>query len=257
MNPIDPESLEIPLNQNCKLLDWHKNFQIYAFDKYPGVQTHPSSDKSPPSRILLKADYNPESEAFTWTDSANRTNSLYLVHRLDAPTSGVLLATTSLKWAAILKQCFAKRMVHKTYHAVVKANPNIKSGYWKDTLLKQSKNGKIRVKRHSSGQIATASMKVERYSNSAGKFLALVKLEPKSGRTHQLRVQCASRGMPIIGDRTYGDFSLNRKIAKSTKIERMLLHSTQIEINLSKPDLPPLRWVVESPVPRNFIRLLS
>ena len=100
-------------------------------------------------------------------------------------------------------------------------------------------------------------MKVERYSNSAGKFLALVKLEPKSGRTHQLRVQCASRGMPIIGDRTYGDFSLNRKIAKSTKIERMLLHSTQIEINLSKPDLPPLRWVVESPVPRNFIRLLS
>ena len=113
------------------------------------------------------------------------------------------------------------------------------------------------MKRHKSGQIATSCMEIERFSNSAGKFLALVKLRPQSGRTHQLRVQCAARGMPIIGDKTYGDFSLNRKIAKNTNIERMFLHATQVEININIPDLPPLRWVVESPVPRDFIRILS
>jgi tRNA pseudouridine65 synthase len=257
MNPNPPEGLEIPLNKHCKLLDFNKNFEIYAFEKYPGVQTHPSAELKSHRRTLLNADFNPESESFTWIDSADRKKYLYLVHRLDAPTSGVLLATTNKKWSNILKQCFAERMVNKTYHAVVKANPRIKPGHWKDTLLKENKNGKIRVKRHKSGQIATSCMEIERFSNSAGKFLALVKLKPQSGRTHQLRVQCAARGMPIIGDKTYGDFSLNRKIAKNTKIERMFLHATQVEININIPDLPPLRWVVESPVPRDFIRILS
>jgi len=257
MNPNDPEGLDIPLNQHCKLLDFNKNFGIYAFEKYPGVQTHPSADHKSHSRTLLKADFNPESESYTWIDSANRKNYLHLVHRLDAPTSGVILATTNKKWSNILKQCFAERMVNKTYHAVVKANHRIKTGYWKDTLLKENKNGKIRVKRHKSGQIATAFMEIERLSNSAGKFLALVKLNPQSGRTHQLRVQCATRGMPIIGDKTYGDFSLNRKITKNTKIERMFLHATQVEIKINIPDLPSLRWVIESPVPRDFIRLVS
>jgi len=256
MNSNDPEGLEIPLNQHCKLLEFNKNFKIYAFEKYQGIQSHPSAENKSYRRTLLNADFNPESESFTWIDSANRKHYLYLVHRLDAPTSGVILATTNKKWSNILKKCFEERMVNKTYHAVVKAIPKIKPGFWKDTLLKENKNGKIRVKRHCSGQIATASMEIERLSNSAGKYLALVKLKPQSGRTHQLRVQCAARGMPIIGDRTYGDFSFNRKIAKNSKNQRMFLHATQVDINITKPGFPTLRWVVESPVPRDFLRLL-
>jgi 23S rRNA-/tRNA-specific pseudouridylate synthase len=52
-------------------------------------------------------------------------------------------------------------------------------------------------------------------------------LEPITGRSHQLRVQCANRGLPIVGDATYGDFARNRDFARRTKQKRMFLHSLE------------------------------
>ena len=60
----------------------------------------------------------------------------------------------------------------------------------------------------------------------------MLRLEPKTGRTHQLRVQCALRGMPIIGDKTYGDFNFNRKIARASKVDRLCLHAGEIEFSI-------------------------
>ena len=56
----------------------------------------------------------------------------FLVHRLDAPTSGILLATTCEKWAITLRESFANREISKTYHAVVKAHANSRTSYWRD-----------------------------------------------------------------------------------------------------------------------------
>jgi 23S rRNA-/tRNA-specific pseudouridylate synthase len=57
--------------------------------------------------------------------------------------------------------------------------------------------------------------------------LALLELKPHTGRTHQLRVQCAKRQLPIIGDQTYGDFRKNREFAKAAKTKRLFLHSLE------------------------------
>ena len=57
--------------------------------------------------------------------------------------------------------------------------------------------------------------------------LALIQLEPKTGRSHQLRVQCAKRHLPIVGDATYGDFAANRAFAKRTGEKRLFLHSLE------------------------------
>jgi 23S rRNA-/tRNA-specific pseudouridylate synthase len=61
--------------------------------------------------------------------------------------------------------------------------------------------------------------------NAGDPRLALIQLEPRTGRSHQLRVQCARRNLPIVGDQTYGDFSRNRTFAKSTGSKRLFLHS--------------------------------
>jgi 23S rRNA-/tRNA-specific pseudouridylate synthase len=57
--------------------------------------------------------------------------------------------------------------------------------------------------------------------------LALLRLEPRTGRSHQLRVQCARRGLPIVGDQTYGDFARNREFARQAGTKRLFLHSME------------------------------
>ena len=60
----------------------------------------------------------------------------------------------------------------------------------------------------------------------------MLRMEPLTGRTHQLRVQCALRGIPIIGDKSYGDFSFNRKLSRASKTDRLCLHAAEIEFEL-------------------------
>jgi 23S rRNA-/tRNA-specific pseudouridylate synthase len=139
----------------------------------------------------------------------------------------------------------------------VKAQPRGTSGLWQDRLLKVNSKGKLRVRKHKKGKLAETMMETVRSTNSTNQPLALIKLNPKTGRTHQLRVQCANRGMPIIGDRTYGDFSLNRKISAKNNIDRMFLHASELSIELHDSQMPPISWNIESPMPRDFIRLFS
>ena len=60
-----------------------------------------------------------------------------------------------------------------------------------------------------------------------GVKVTLIRLEPRTGRSHQLRVQCAKRHLPIVGDQTYGDFGANRVFAKAAGTKRMFLHSME------------------------------
>ena len=60
--------------------------------------------------------------------------------------------------------------------------------------------------------------------------LSLLKLNPRTGRTHQLRVQSSKRRLPIVGDSTYGDFSFNREVQKAVGTQRLFLHASKIRI---------------------------
>jgi len=246
-----------PLHPKCFILSKHEKYDIFAINKAPGVQTHPNTQNTSRTPSLLKADYCEEEEKYTWKDSLSCLRSLYLVHRLDSPTSGLLLATTCKTWATYLRNCFSARIIEKTYHAVVKAQTRGAFGIWKDTLLKVNSKGKLRVKKHKNGKLAETLVEKVRSTNSTNQPLALLKLTPKTGRTHQLRVQCANRGMSIIGDRTYGDFSLNRKISVKNNIDRMLLHASELSFDLHDSQMPSISWSIESPIPRDFIRLFS
>lgn len=90
----------------------------------------------------------------------------------------------------------------------------------------------------------------------ADRPLSLLQLEPKTGRSHQLRVQCAKRHLPIVGDATYGDFVANRAFAKATGQKRLFLHSyeTRFHYEFSGRDY---EFHAKAPLPAEFVAALG
>jgi len=248
-----PNSL--PLQNKCEVLDFHPK-GIWAINKSIGVLSHPNK-KEEQKNSLLKCTYDLDKECYHWVDGSGITQKLFLINRLDSATSGVLLATSSENLAIDLKSAFAQRLVHKAYHAIVEYKGADIPRVWKDTLLKKTSQGQIRVVKSKTGQPAVTQVSIERRKRNSQYSLALLRLIPKTGRTHQLRVQSALRKAPIIGDRTYGNFSLNRKIAKLSKENRLFLHSSEISVDIKTRQEDKILWHVESPLPRSFGRLMS
>jgi 23S rRNA-/tRNA-specific pseudouridylate synthase len=84
----------------------------------------------------------------------------------------------------------------------------------------------------------------------------LIELKPLTGRTHQLRVQCAKRHLPIIGDATYGDFRRNRDFAKATGLKRLFLHSVETRLEYSRGGRR-VAFRAEAPLPEAFGRAME
>ena len=179
------------------------------------------------------------------------------MHRLDSATSGVLLATSSEDLAIELKNAFAQRLVHKTYHAIVEFSGRDIPPLWKDTLIKKSRQGKIRVVQSKTGQPAVTQVSIERRRETLSTPSPYSDWYLKPDAHTQLRVQSAIRKVPIIGDRTYGNFSLNRKIAKLSKENRLFLHSSEISLDIKTKQGDKITWHAESHSPRSFGRLMS
>jgi tRNA pseudouridine32 synthase/23S rRNA pseudouridine746 synthase len=132
---------------------------------------------------------------------SRRKDGPWLVHRLDADTSGCLVV--ALRRAALLKAqtAFAGRLARKTYWAVVRGAPAEACGTIEAKLLRVSSPRGWRVQADPRGQAAVTEWRVR------GRDGAVVWLElfPRTGRTHQVRVHCALLGCPVLGDAIYGD----------------------------------------------------
>lgn len=129
---------------------------------------------------------------------------LWLVHRLDKETSGVLILACSAQSASVLGRMFAEQRVEKTYLALSDVKPSKKQGWVKGGMAK-SRNGCWKLTREYDNravtQFQTASLEPP---------IRLFVLKPKTGRTHQLRVAMKSLGSPILGDRRYGGGNADR-----------------------------------------------
>ncbi len=248
----------IPLAQSCSVIGVDEELELLAIDKGIGTLTHPNNSAShnKGQKALLHAKYDFEQEAYYWDDPEGNSRKAYLVHRLDSHTSGIILITLRAETAKVVKSLFAHTEVKKKYLAVVHSNSSKYDGRWADRLIETKKNGKLRVRWSHSGHQAIAEMKTLKFNQSRPNF-SLVQLTPKTGRTHQLRVQCAKRKIPILGDKTYGDFSANREIERKFKLNRLCLHASEIslEIKLGNGDVKKLFY--ESPIPRAMGRIFT
>ncbi|HWE37761.1 MAG TPA: RluA family pseudouridine synthase [Isosphaeraceae bacterium] len=125
-----------------------------------------------------------------------------LVHRLDRPVSGVVLVAKTSKAAARLSEQFREGTVEKVYRAVVEGSCREDEGEWEDTLRKDERRNVVEVVPAGTpgGKAARLAFRVV----GRGPRTTTFELRPTTGRGHQLRVQLAARGLPIVGDRKYG-----------------------------------------------------
>ena len=127
---------------------------------------------------------------------------IYPVHRLDKDVGGVMVYAKSKKAAAELSKQAGDRTMKKTYLAFIHGSPEEKSGMLEDLLFfDKSKNKSFVVNKERRG-VKKALLNYKVISEKDGN--ALVEVELLTGRTHQIRVQFASRKMPLFGDKRYG-----------------------------------------------------
>ncbi|MCS6975901.1 MAG: RluA family pseudouridine synthase [Gemmatales bacterium] len=146
---------------------------------------------------------------------------LGIPHRLDRPVSGVVLFARNSKAASRLAEQFQNRKVRKLYWAVVEGSVEPDQGEWHDWLLKVPEEARAvcvaaeapgakeallryRKLREISAPGPAAVSDVAAKNRSAPMSLSLLEIEPVTGRMHQIRVQAARRGWPVVGDALYG-----------------------------------------------------
>ena len=130
----------------------------------------------------------------------NKPGNVYLglVHRLDRPVGGVMVFAKTSKAASRLSEQVRTHTLKKTYHAVVLGNIESK-GILKDKLLKDNKTNITKVDKN--GKEAILEYELVDYKDN----LSLVKIDLKTGRSHQIRVQFSSRNHALYGDQKYNN----------------------------------------------------
>lgn len=158
---------------------------------------------------MLAVDKNPgcETEGDLLAELESLFPSVLPVHRLDANTSGVLLFALTEACQEDLLARFSSHSLEKVYHAVVRGTPKAEFALT-DYLVKDASSATVSV--------STSSDPDARLCRLSGRLLrsagdrSLVEIRLITGRTHQIRVQMAHAGFPVLGDDKYGDRSFNR-----------------------------------------------
>lgn len=168
-----------------------------------------------------------------------------IVHRLDKATSGVMIVAETQASFEQLKKLFQEHRMKKTYYALVHGVPKNKKGTIDAPI--GIKNGSLKRSIHSSKMAKPAVteyfvMKIMTRSDGGKERYALLKVNPLTGRTHQIRVHLASIGHPIVGDSLYG-----RK-ADAATTPRLMLHAAALTFS----DDAGNRFEFEVPTPSDF-----
>jgi len=169
-------------------------------------------------------------------DRYHKPGNVYLgvPHRLDRPVSGVVLFARNSKAAARLAEQFQKRQVTKVYWAIVEGNVASPEGTWEDWLQK--------VPDEARAEVVPAEAEGARHAVLDYRVLqsrpdeTLLDLRPRTGRTHQLRVQAASRKHPIRGDSLYGATTAFGPPAELSRDRVIALHAQSLTF------LHPIRY---------------
>ena len=125
---------------------------------------------------------------------------IYPVHRLDKNVGGVMVFARTQAAAASLSKAIQEGNLIKEYVALVHGNPP-ESGDWEDLLWKDSRKNKVFVVKRMRGGVKKARLEFTRLTSGEE---SLVRIRLHTGRSHQIRVQFASRGYPLVGDHKYG-----------------------------------------------------
>jgi 23S rRNA pseudouridine1911/1915/1917 synthase len=157
-----------------------------------------------------------------------------IVHRLDRNTSGLIVVARNDIAHRRLADQFSKRLVHKTYLALVHGTLRDNTGTVKSAISRDTLRRTRMTTRRSGGRTAVTHWRVqERLDGPYGRF-TLLEVKIETGRTHQIRVHMASVGNPVVGDTLYGAPRVLKSAAEAfpqLALERNFLHASTLEFS--------------------------
>lgn len=178
----------------------------------------------PAGLTVIPARGEEASECLTHQLQALRGERLWVVHRLDRETSGVMVLARSAAAHKSLCEAFEARRVEKQYLAFCQGEPAAQRGVITAPLLKLSGGG-CRVGTEAEGaQRATTGYRVIAQWKVDGGTICKVEATPLTGRQHQIRVHLRSVGLPLLGDRRYGP------VAPLLTAPRLALHAASLRL---------------------------
>lgn len=219
-----------------KLKIVYEDDDLIVVNKQPGlltVATGPGSKETTVMSILR-----------AYVKKQNARANIYVVHRLDRETSGLLVFARSEELQHYMRTYWRELVTERTYIALTEGVLEPREGKITTWLTEDKRNAVV----YSSpvddgGDIAITNYKVLK----AGERFSLVELHLETGRTNQIRVHLASKGCPVVGDRKYGHGN------DSSPIDRLCLHAKVLAF-IHPVTEKTVRF--ESPVPKEFNRVL-
>ena len=178
----------------------HSDFII--INKPEGISVHKDQEEQGLTELVAKQLNMPQ---------------VWLVHRLDKVTSGLLILALNAESAAEFSRLFSEHKIYKTYLALSNQKPKKKQGLIIGDM-KKARDGAWKLCQTKDNPAITRFESVSCEPN-----LRLFILKPQTGKTHQLRVAMKSLGSPILGDGLYGK--------NTEKIDRTYLHAAQLEFD--------------------------
>lgn len=223
---IEPPDIELPV--------LYEDENVIAINKPAGILTHSKGALNLEATVasFIKPRLNSD------LGNGNRAG---IVHRLDRPTSGVIICAKNKASSSFLQKQFSLRKVKKTYSAIVEGTPDPAAAVIEVPLARDPKRPQT-FKASSDGKPAVSSYQTIKTFIAKNIPLSLVEVQPKTGRTHQIRVHMAYIGHPIFGDKIYGRL----------KAEHMYLHSGSLEITIPGGE----RKIFTAPEPNYFKELI-
>ncbi len=229
---VRPE--EIPLS----LL--YEDEDVIVVDKPQGMVVHPAHGNYS-GTLMQGLLYYCATISDNFTERCNRPG---IVHRLDKDTSGVIITAKHPRAQEYLASQFRRRKVRKIYYGIVKGRPPQGDGIVDAALTRDKMHRKRFCVTEHGGKKAVTRYRVEQTFEG----YSLLRLSPRTGRTHQLRVHCAHIGTPILGDPLY-----SRK-DNSFPDAGLMLHAYSLKIRLPRDQA---EHVFTVPLPERFTSFMS
>ncbi|MGN6543145.1 MAG: RluA family pseudouridine synthase [Ginsengibacter sp.] len=224
-----------------------ENDDFVAINKEPGVLSIP--------------DRHDETQLSLYTILTQKYGRIFIVHRLDRDTSGLILFAKNEGTHKYLSQLFEQRNIQKKYLGIVRGSMPEKTGSVDEPIAEHPvKKGVMSVSKKGKPSLTNYEV-LEDYG-----IYSLVQFEIQSGRTHQIRVHTKFIGHPIICDEVYGDgkpillssFKKKYKLSQNDLeerpiISRLALHSHSLHFK----DIHQKEFFIEAPLPKDMKALLQ
>ena len=209
-----------------------ENHGLIAFNKPAGLAVHGPNSLD----IMVQSwfsDKLPQSLSF-------KSGPL---HRLDKPSSGIVVFSASLEGARFFSSLLHERKIKKSYLAIIEGRIE-KEEIWQDELFRDKEKKKTLILKNKD-HLKTAVTKISPAASTEN--YSLIRAEIETGRTHQIRAQAAFHGHPLMGDVKYGGQRTQDKEYK-TKNTGFFLHARKLEF---------LDYSITAPLPKDFIEAIK